>query len=307
MNWEIIKLIYKAESPMHIGYHKLGFIQRTRYYIPGKALWGAITANLTRSIGVYRDYKVFGEEIEKKIKTTYFYPSLDRLGEDVLLPAYSDEGLRYGKDYSQSDFERIFISSYGQTAIEASNNTAEEKSLHETEYVSHQVKIDDEIKDVYFVGYVFIQKGFSLKNRKLENEKINWNNLREIIKEIFIGGERKYGMGRLNLVNEFKQGGKEKVFGKEVQVKNDNISFNLNVGDSIISHLETEYNSLKIKGDIEPLVGRKYGEIEKDGKKHIGFGQDISKAKICWVPGSIIQEDINLKLSEYGILSIIRG
>jgi hypothetical protein len=67
--WKCCGITYKAKSPLHIGYGaQLGIVNRTRYYIPEKTMWGAVTAVLSRSImqsydaGMYRTVNDFVKE-----------------------------------------------------------------------------------------------------------------------------------------------------------------------------------------------------------------------------------------------------
>jgi len=42
MTWQLFQVTYELHSPLHIGYHKIGNLQRTRYYIPARNLWAAV-------------------------------------------------------------------------------------------------------------------------------------------------------------------------------------------------------------------------------------------------------------------------
>ena len=296
MNWEIYKLVYQAKSPIHIGYHKLGFIQRTRYYITGKTIWGAMTANITRAFYEKADvgnYKYVGEKFQNDIIPSYFYPAIDK--ENPLIPKFTSQGLQYGScslypTYPAEEFERLFISSFGQTAIEPANLTAEDETLHETEYIAPVIEEDNKQKPVYFVGYIFMKTPTIDFNgeRRLED-------IEGAIKEIFVGGERRYGFGRLNLdsppelMNSF--------FGYKIDTST--TSFTIPGENPIPGHLPVSVN-LNLKGDIEPLVGREW-EPGKNGK--VGFGQKVSVAEICWVPGSVLTKEATLRLVGYGRLS----
>ncbi len=301
MSWQIHKLVYQAKSPIHIGYHKLGFIQRTRYYITGKAMWGAMTANITRAFygesgAKAEDYEKVGKKLCGEIIPSYFYPAIKQ-GEaqyDPLLPRFGKQGLKYGK-YSAEEFERRFIHSFGQTAIEAANLTAEDNTLHETEYIASVIEKDGEQKPVYFVGYIFAKTPTVKFDEVNGAEEKSWDDIKEIISEIFVGGERRYGFGRLRLDPSLMIYPAEDFFGYKVDT---NIaSFNIPYGEPIHGHLPVKEN-LILKGDIEPLVGREWG-TGKDGE--VVFGQKVSNAKICWMPGSIIEEGKSLKIGDYGI------
>ncbi|MBU1615854.1 hypothetical protein KJ693_11190, partial [bacterium] len=294
MSWEIHKLVYQAKSPIHIGYHKLGFIQRTRYYITGKAIWGAMTANITRAFYEKADvgnYKYVGEKFQNDIIPSYFYPAIDK--ENPLIPKFTSQGLQYGScsfypTYPAEGFERLFISSFGQTAIEPANLTAEDETLHEIEYIAPVIEEKEEQQQVYFVGYIVINEaGRSWKE---------WKDIKEAISKIFVGGERHYGFGRLSLVDKFSCQVND-FFGYVVD-KNTGL-FSIPKDKPIPGHLSVNEN-VSLKGDIEPLVGREW-EPGKDGK--IGFGQKVSEAEICWVPGSALTKEETLKLVGYGRLS----
>jgi hypothetical protein len=320
MSFQAFKLIYQAKNPINIGYHKLGFIQRTRYYITGRNMWGTITSNLARCLKydamkalpetdetpLERHYKNIGTNlVNKDIYVSYFYPSI--VGEEsliLLMPKFTNEGIIYGK-YSIGEFERLFIRSFGETAIEPACNTAEEGSLHETEYIAPVIEEDNQQKQVYFVGYIFVKEGL-----KHEDQTIGFNEgiikIKDVVREILVGGERKYGFGRLVLDDD------------KTKKINDKDSFMFDVGTRLIlndtevrveiekdcpipAHLDIE-TKVQMKGDIEPLVGREWGEVTgSDGKIIVGAGQKITDARICWVPGSIMEETRILEIGPYGI------
>jgi hypothetical protein len=151
----IYEVTYRALSPLHIGYKQIGILSTTRYYITGKALWGAITANLTRHLFDApgpNDYKEVGDTVRKAIRATYFFPVVDG---EIYFPHYEcddseQEGLKYGK-LAKSQFERTFINSCVSTALDKTK-TADENTLHETEYIKNQIVIGNEVRDVLFLN-----------------------------------------------------------------------------------------------------------------------------------------------------------
>lgn len=309
MTWKAYRLVYRAMSPVHIGWHTLGYIKLTRHYIPGKSMWGAMTANLTRTYGVrgVNDYAVFGDLLKTDILASYFFPAID--ADNPLQPHYTDQGIIYGNvrsGHTKEEFERLFIGSFGQTAIMPQSNTAEDESLHESEYISPGIKENGEYKPVLFVGYLFIKEGASLNGKK-----IAWDEgeipLYPAIREIFIGGDIKYGWGRLKLSNNpGKEGHHTKVFGYDFQcpdkpVNGSSPSLKIPANSSLPGHLAID-SDLATRGDIEPLLGREWS-TDKNGKKGFGAGQKISPATVCWIPGSVLMETRTLKVGKYGILS----
>ncbi len=304
MGWKAYRLVYQAKSPIHIGWHTLGYIKLTRYYITGKAMWGALTANLTRA-GEEKNpeaYQKYGKLFRTDVLLSYFYPAIDP---DIpLLPEFTDKGLKYG-DFAESEFERLFIKSYGQTAVLPDSNTAEDESLHESEFIAPVVR-DEKTKEqspVYFVGYIFIKDGAKTK----DNEPVGWDSedikLKPILSEVFVGGDRKYGWGKLKLFNRPEENDEQsEMFGFKLIFNNEKHPLiTIQNKAHIPAHLDVG-NNLKLKGNIEPLVGREWGE----SNSKIGAGQMIIKEKVCWMPGSTLLEPKNppLPIGKFGILKI---
>jgi hypothetical protein len=284
MAWKAYKLSYRALSPVHIGWHTLGYIKLTRHYITGKAMWGAMTANLTRALGSTgtSGYEKFGKLLKENIMVSYFYPAIDH--EKPLLPKFTSGGLNYG-DHTSGQFERLFIKSYGQTAVLPDTNTAEDETLHESEFISPVVYEDEKQKAVYFVGYIFIS----------DKAGYNWGQIKGAVSEIFVGGDRKYGWGRLLLDDEKTREVKDSmVFGNTLVSDDKGLKIEIEKENSIPAHLGVN-NELNLKGYIEPLVGM-------DFENNKGFGQNVSKAEICWVPGSIAANGMTLRIGAYGML-----
>jgi len=309
MTWKCYELKFKAISGIHIGYRKLGMINQTRYYIPGKTMWGAVTAILSRrfmeNYGDKKIYDEFKEFVKKHLIFSYFYPIR---GEDILYPTY-EEGLKF-RNMSKEDFENKFISSYVSTAVNPNSRTAEEGSLHEFEYISSKIRKND---NVHFIGYLFFNEGGnrSIFIKELNDEIIIEKSGKEVqlfkeIERIQVGGERNYGFGWLDLVNHQPKSDKVNLYDSNSSAKV-NLKENLtleNTGNNesitALSHVNIEnLNFESIQGDIEPFLGREWGN-EKDKK---GAGQKISDPIICLTPGTKfrLKENTKLTINDYGI------
>ncbi|RKY75768.1 hypothetical protein DRQ00_09905 [candidate division KSB1 bacterium] len=332
MTWKCHLTIFKAESPVHIGYRQIGILKTTRYYITGRAMWGAITANLTRALFSNpdpEDYQEVGNFVKENIRTTYFYPAVkkDETGSENLskyevngystfLPEYTDKGLMFGNE-SKDWFEQTFVNSFVSTAIETQTKTAEEGSLHEIENIRNKVNLAGEVIQVYWVGYLFVNYSANEKIKLSEKEDdvvINFNNgsvqrntsLKNVLDLIFVGGERNYGFGRLRLIPDssnfktedqrlFKKFplklGSDKNGGKAaIEIDSTSIALaHVDIGDWL---------NEQFMGDIEPLVGREWGEK--------GSGQKISQTvKICITPGSRFTSDKSFSVGNFGIWEVI--
>ena len=138
MTWQVFEIVFLLKSPLHIGYRQIGMLAKTRYYVPGRNMWAAVTARLAqmRPCTDLPNYQGVGEWLKKYAKFSYFYLAVDREGsQENYLPRYTDDGLKWGAS-PQDQFERRFITSFTATAIEHSSRTAEDESLHEIELVS---------------------------------------------------------------------------------------------------------------------------------------------------------------------------
>jgi hypothetical protein len=301
MSWKIYKLIYLAPGPVHAGFREIGNVVRTRYYIPASTIWGAVTANLTRAIfpnGHQRmawQYHIVGNYVKEYLRFGYFFPAE---GSDISMTVYRPKiepaGERYG-NLKRDQFERKFITSITTTALEVSAENgltpkqtfaAEEGSLHEMEIITAKQTPGNGWAKLKFFGYAYFksERTFVSPDPELEVLKNLENDdyVLTQIKQIIVGGERKYGFGKL-----VKQKDDDFIFLKETV---DLIPEELNQPDTnsdifFASHVPViSGNNFKIKGTVEPYVCRIWGDEASQPKT--GPGQVHSKAQICWIPGT---------------------
>ncbi len=338
MTWNCYLTIFKAESPVHIGYKQIGILKTTRYYITGKAMWGAITANLTRALfdnPNSNDYQDVGNFVKENIKTTYFFPAIkgdekslsdltdvmvevksnknEKFG--VFLPRYEepkennkyerednrDVGIKFSK-LSKEEFEQIFVGSFVSTALDATTKTAEEGSLHEFEFIKNRVKIvkSKEHLDVYWIGYVFAKEKAESKNKKIRIEKCEESEVK--VKRLDNSNEENLtDVISLTCIGGERNDGLGKL--KLVEfVKNDDSIFNKFKFESdenvIFRNLNFAISHVKLDG-----VELELGEIEplvglEWSEK--GVGQSVSRVVVCLTPGSKVSG--NYELESYGLL-----
>ena len=321
--WKCYKVHLEAKAPIHIGYGaKLGIVDRTRYYIPAKSVWGALTNLVAKSIMENYNPKVYqevGKSLDENIKFSYFYPVEYKKTDEkieilqVFAPCYTGDGLKFGvyKDkekISLEKFERIFISTFVSTAIDKVSKSAEEGSLHEIEFIRNKVKFSAEVKPTVFVGYFFVRDEPLETEVEEEEVEIAFTNSVEIngakLNELWVGGERNYGLGRAKILLEKLNEKKVDLFdsGMIVDVTGEQLIVNREKWKdefSALSHVNIENLDIKlIKGNIEPLVGREWSLR--------GSGQEISKATICIVPGSCFYSESKLMLGNLGIWRVAK-
>ena len=299
MSWCLYTWTFHLKSPLHVGFHKIMHFFRTRPYVPGKLLWGALTAKLTPMLGI-DDYQTVGEFLKKAMRFGYLYPYVE---DKFYLPKYTERGLMFDP-LTENEFEKKFISSMASAAIEPDSLSAEEGMLHEIEFISPYT-IDDG-KPVYLKGLVWIREfaenGISISrdNDKLiiTNDRTNVDFKNQLANQFQIGGERKYGFGlvRLKEFNEIS-GNEMNILPGKWREKDGEVCITINSDTPIWSHILCS-NNINIKGNIEPLV-------ERDWDTEKGAGRRLTPYGLFWCPGSILCEDKTFRITEFGLWEVI--
>lgn len=279
MAWKAYEVIFRVRGPLHIGWGKVGNVQRTRPYVTGRALWGALTMRLTRdgSQGPATnsgEYEKVGKEVHDNLAFTYFYPALE-LHEDqqdkhhykVMWP-WEDEAA----------FRRRLLSSYQSTALTYPAQSAAEATLHEVEFIAPRTL--DTGEQVFLKGYVFEKNGSNLQ----------WQTAFD---QLQIGGERGYGWGKVELAEcprEIKNGAK--LFN---QLDFDGSKALPCVSAPVKTHLlahTSASDTVKIAGQVEPLVGREWQTYP---------GERVACNGIYFLPGSRLEEDKTFAIEPFGV------
>lgn len=284
MAWQCFQLTYELLSPLHIGCHKVGNLQRTRYYIPARNLWGAVTEALTRrgsstNGAPQGSYAKIGEWVQDHCAFSYFY-ILEN--EQLLAPAYINGDLHYG-NYPVAEFERRYLDSLVSTALSPQSTSAESGSLHEVEFISpHPLDVNSAGKRTRLRGQVFLDE----EAQKYVEE------IKKAMESMRLGGERRYGFGRLRISDNGWEEVREmgdcpaRLDSKRPQIQ-------VAGGRPLLAH--TLAQGVRARGMIEPLVGRETG---KDSRS---FGQALTQARVCWMPGSVAEQEGWLTLDKVGI------
>jgi len=270
MSWQKFHVVYELHSPLHIGYHKVGNVQRTRYYIPARNLWGAVTEALTRrgfsTHGVSSgDYQQVGEWVKKHCAFGYWFVYENS---KLLTPCYCKDGLKYD-NLSVSEFERRYLDSHVTTALDSRTNSAQHGSLHEVEFIAPYSRQNGARTRVS--GLVFLDDE--------AKKELNWGWL----SNLQVGGERRYGFGTLRLV-EMKSEGDPITCTRPCQSVSEDKPF--------LAHVSVATN-IQIRGQIEPLVGRVTSQSH-------AFGSSLTSAIVCWTPGSIPMDDVQVQFEQEG-------
>jgi hypothetical protein len=271
MEWEGYQISFRLLSPIHIGWRKSGNLQQTRPYITGRAMWGALTARLTREAGK-ATYEEVGRWVDERLAFTYLYPSTK-----------ADQVTIWPWEEGWDEFAWTYLGSYVSTALE-DGRRGEDGSLHETEFISSRTR---DGKQVYLSGYIF--------------QREDWNELTldldTALNKLQIGGERGYGWGRLLLKSPYD----EKPIRRSDLCFQD-FEFDIDTGRPILkarpgdarllAHTLVDRNSAL--GEIEPLLGR---ITDSKGR----FGQDHSAADICLKPGGKVAPSAMFSIKPKGL------
>jgi hypothetical protein len=273
MGWTMYTAIYELRSPLHIGYHKIGNLQRTRYYIPARNLWGAVTEALTRrgfsTAGAPQgDYQQIGEWVKTHCAFGYWF--IQENGQ-LLYPHYEEGKLKYGH-LTAADFERRYLDAHVTTALDPSTTSAEEGSLHEVEFIAayNQDGVQTRVG-----GWVFLDE--------TAQAALDW---RGWLSDLQVGGERRYGFGMLRLIEM------EPATESQIDLTGTRPRQFVPKGAPLLAHTVIA-SSIRVRGQIEPMVGRMTSQSH-------AFGSNLTAGIVCWTPGSVPMDDIRVQFEPEG-------
>lgn len=274
MSWTAYRVVLRLAGPMHIGNAKIGNLQRTRPYVTGRVLWGALTMRLTRRLSAptSNDYVETGLKVHDHLATTYFYPTPDASGGSQPLWPWEPE----------PDFSSHHLAAYGGTALQARNQAAAENTLHEIEQI---LAVTRDGQPVYLCGYLF-------ENEAIDRERLDW---RAVLNQLQLGGERSYGWGGVRQAQAEKlAAGPVNLFARTdvtLTLSGERPVISLAAGAPLLAHTAVE-DDLPVRGRVEPLVGRVWDN---------GDGRRPDYTGLCYLPGSEVADDATLAIDRFGI------
>jgi hypothetical protein len=78
VNWRLFRWVWQLEAPLHVGMPPSGSLNRCRLYVPARALWGALTAEVARRAGNdFPSYAGGWAGHPGDARLTYLYPAED--------------------------------------------------------------------------------------------------------------------------------------------------------------------------------------------------------------------------------------
>lgn len=293
--WRAYEAALRLRGPMHIGQGRIGNVLRTRRYVTGRAVWGALTKRLTRSEAVGRGpadttpaYRIFSDTIHNTLAYSYFYLAQETA--EGLEPVWPWDERRAAS----------YLSSYASTALVYPQQAALTGSLHEVEMILPRRTGDG--AQTYLLGYIFERKqGNAYKG---ENERLDW---RGALHDLQFGGEQGYGWGWVEPVGALREVTDGVLFGGAARfVAGDtHPTIEVDAGGALLAHTRL-YDDFSAKGVVEPLVGREwYSDNPSPGRRFAG--QTVATNGPCWSPGAQVTQRSRFAVGDYGIWSFIGG
>jgi len=284
MTWTALQWVWRLEAPLFVGMPPAGALNRCRPYVPARVLWGAVTAEISRSRNSesFPDYGKLGWEVALNCRFTYLFPA-EKRGDKFLawLPQFERiRGLLWychgGEDrLSDRDFRRRLMDSRPGTAIAPESDSASEGTLRKTECINpwwRDSNCHGETNAMLLLGYVFLRNnGFRRQLDKIDT--------------LFVGGDTRYGLGKICRVKWHEVSGDLSIFGKRV-------------------HLDGEHP--EIQSDIvwgHALDSGQPQIQEMQGVKEFLKGWDqgsLWKGAVTWAPGSFLERTVNWSIDNYG-------
>jgi hypothetical protein len=294
--WTSWKCALLMRSPLHIGWHRLGLIERTRFFVPAKNVWGMLVSHLAPLLNPGMPVPAIYTQAQKdcldslRFTPLFLAPSPDCAETEVWRPKYTDGGLTYG-DRAAADFELDLVDSSAFTAIDPSGQAAEQGALHEVEFLRNYQPGAGAHRPVALVGYIFLRA------------PLGESRLRNALAEARVGAERRYGWGRVSLVR--LEPASERVFGEfefaagqtaadpTIRPVGETFYVPAHLGYQAAPEDGGHHSAPELKngdakaatyrGDLEAVVGREWANGPGDRG---GAGQDLTRARLCWAPGS---------------------
>ncbi len=291
MPWKHYRLVFRLESPLHIGWRKAGNLMQTRRYVPARTLFGAWVAALTRAVWPppwnacqYRQMESF---VQENFRVTYLWPAASK--DAVSFPWENPER-----------FDYRFLDAYASTAVAPEGDTAEEGSLHQVEYISPWTRQvfpvpsqnpdrQEDPSPVYLLGDLWIRSAVKNIPPKADSYKLKtpedlWNLLAHL-RGLQLGGERTYGWGKVRLVQrEPREGtaeGECLFLSKDWvwRVEKDEVVVESRTGEAwTLAHALP--GSCPLAAQVEPLTAYRFGEK--------GFSLEMSA--VAYGPGARVPQ-----------------
>ncbi len=323
------RIILRLLSPLHIGKRKYRNLMETREYVPGRTLWGALTARITRDClsGESKMYQIVGDKLTEHLRFGYLWPAVKISGKndnktekfEVYFPWKAKESkdtsgsIEFTYKFVEPDaFDYLFKFGYMGQPIETDRKVTEEGQLHESEFIG---PVSRDNRKVYLVGDLWIKAGvvdanlqdfLAIDKAQLVTscQKKFMEVLTEVMNNLQLGGEKGYGWGRVKFEDIIPVNGRKAIGDVQIIPHSEKVILEFAKGQHLTAHaLAAQWESPldgtlspvsndKIRGLIEPLTGYEYK----------GKFSPITNPPICYVPGNKCDINTRLEVGAFGLL-----
>ena len=273
--WNLYRVRARLASPLHVGWRTVGNLKMTRPYVPGRSLWGALTCRLARD-KFDGGYARASAIINDCVRFSYLFASDSGDGVDL-----------WPWGTSLPDFSWRFLHSYASTALTHAKSKLD-GSLHETELLAPYSRNGS--SPVWLHGYYWIRSNGPADKDFADAVQSAWPLLQ-------LGGERSYGWGRLAQCRTERVEDDHKLFGTwQWSAKDGDVWVGTPNSAATIAHVVVD-DETSATGSFEVVVSRTTDMEGKAGQ----FGRTLTKAEICWAPGSSFSDDGGFRIGSYGL------
>lgn len=291
MSWNLSRWVWLLESPLFIGSTPAGSLNRCRLYVPARALWGVLTAEIARANAAgFPGYTNIGNQLRDEARFTYLYPA-EKVGDSwsAWLPRYEEgNGLIWRREESRNIGDALLdrqmrmrlLSTRPSTAIDPLSETAAEGTLRESEHINTHWRSRDggAGSPVAMVGYVFLKQQGNMRNDL------------QRITSIIMGGDTRYGFGHLRRI-AFSPA--PTVFGANVDLNNPDHPV-----------IESEVLYAHAKGP-ENLVGSREMLVGWDNASGKGLISLSPTPDPLWTPGAVVGNMVKWKVERNGLWEVL--
>jgi len=304
--WQRLPVCFELVSPLHIGFlpNDAGtVVSPTRLYVPGKALWGAVTAALTPRVlpsPTPGDFKKVADQIRAQIVFSYLYLSD---GKSLYAPSYKKGELHWG-EMPDRDFRAAFLESRMSTQI-GCTGAAEDGGLHEVELVRCRTgSAGQELGPVYLCGMAWLEEGAEIAGASvlLRNGTPTLDagtGALPLFDGLTLGGERNYGCGRVKPapIPTPVRGRLDKLWPRKPQAR-------FSMTGPLPGHAHYR-RDVPFQGALEIVAGREYSD--QGTRSFQSPGVKIRNAGYFFAPGTIILDtQIQFEFDSFGQFTITK-
>jgi hypothetical protein len=268
------------ESPMHFGERLTGNLRQTRRYVPGRAIWGALTDRLTRLSGrvLPQDFERVGDIVHRALRFSYGFLSAS--------PDKIDHWPWADREY----FDWLHVQSYSSTSLR-DGRSKEDGSLHETEFLAPRTR-DGKQTNLLFSLWRD-EAAFAAAGLADPLDERFWDGFA-------FGGERGYGWGRVRAAQQFLPSPSD-LFG--LWTVTDDFHVTATRQARILSHVLASAGPA-ISGPVEVVIGRE-ARIRNGNGGYLETavpGVQLSDALSMYSPGSEVACDqLTVQIGKYGM------